>query len=221
MLIWFQPSPQLPPHFSLSLQILILLILLRLMFFSYSQFSIYSRTEWIEEKIQYFQRYQIFTELKGEEENKKKTMGMFLEARTMCEWAQCALDKVEKFKRHETQPFQLVCLLSPRTLFHLQKENEREKPKRMISFRRIHSNLLLVNSQAGQRGRTDLRMEIVCEGEEVQGKRRATWDDKKINFQDFLTFSFVLFVGSLLSPHGRRSEKKLLLFFPCFFFFLM
>lgn len=99
-------------------------------------------------------------------------MGMFLEARTMCEWAQCALGKVEKFKRHETQPFQLVCLLSPRTLFHLQKENEREKPKRMISFTRIHSNLFLVNSQAEQQGEGGIQEWKLCvnEGEKVKEK---------------------------------------------------
>lgn len=82
---------------------------------------------------------------------------------------------------------------SPRGWFHSQEST------------RISSLWILRLSSRGKEGFKNGN--CVWTKEKKLRKRRATWDDKKINFQDFLTFSFVLFVGSLLSPHGRRSEK--------------
>lgn len=103
----------------------------------------------------------------------------------------CVRPTRKKFRLEESsndtrQPFQLVCLLSPqKELVNEGKKNGKnpcESPERMISFTRISWISVKCEEWEGSSCKNGN-----CVRRRVESW--ATWDDKKINFCDFLTFS--------------------------------
>lgn len=103
----------------------------------------------------------------------------------------CVRPTRKKFRLEESsndtrQPFQLVCLLSP------QKElvNEGKKMGKTLAKAPrgwFHSQGSLESPSSAKSGRVQVAKNGNCVRRRVESW--ATWDDKKINFCDFLTFS--------------------------------